>query len=67
MVAVNVQGAARQCAMLLHLVGPDIADISESLLEETADGQADEFVRLMKEKLTRYLVPVKNVVAEGKI
>ncbi|KAF0298314.1 hypothetical protein FJT64_004326 [Amphibalanus amphitrite] len=49
--------------MLLHLVGPDIADISESLPDETEDGQVDEFVRL-KGKLTLYLVPVRNVVAE---
>ena len=64
MIAVDVQGPARRCAVLLHLVGPDITDVSDSLPEEAAEGEEeDEFARL-KKKLTRYLVPKKNVVAE---
>ncbi|KAF0310994.1 hypothetical protein FJT64_018148 [Amphibalanus amphitrite] len=64
MVAMGVESTARKCALLLHLVGPDIADLSDSLPEEP-DGQAadDDFVRL-KTKLTKYLVPTRNVVAE---
>ncbi|XP_043238246.1 uncharacterized protein K02A2.6-like [Amphibalanus amphitrite] len=60
----GVESTARKCALLLHLVGPDIADLSDSLPEEP-DGQAadDDFVRL-KTKLTKYLVPTRNVVAE---
>ncbi|KAF0302994.1 hypothetical protein FJT64_025000 [Amphibalanus amphitrite] len=64
MVAMGVESTARKCALLLHLVGPDIADLSDSLPEEP-DGQAadNDFVRL-KTKLTKYLVPTRNVVAE---
>ncbi|KAF0313425.1 Cellular nucleic acid-binding protein [Amphibalanus amphitrite] len=64
MIAVDIQGPARRCAVLLHLVGPDLADVSDSLPEEDAERQGeDEFARL-KRKLTRYLVPKNNVVAE---
>ncbi|KAF0312074.1 hypothetical protein FJT64_001790 [Amphibalanus amphitrite] len=64
MVAMDIQGPTRRCAVLLHLVGPDIADVSDSLPEEEAEGpEEDEFTRL-KRKLVRYLVPRNNVVAE---
>ncbi|KAF0300059.1 uncharacterized protein FJT64_027342 [Amphibalanus amphitrite] len=60
----DIQGPTRRCAVLLHLVGPDIADVSDSLPEEEAEGpEEDEFTRL-KRKLVRYLVPRNNVVAE---
>ena len=59
--AVNITKADRKCAILLHLVGPDIADLSETLTEDDPTG--DSFERL-KKKLTAYLSPVKNVVAE---
>ena len=58
---VNITKADRKCAILLHLVGPDIADLSETLTEDDPTG--DSFERL-KKKLTAYLSPVKNVVAE---
>ena len=60
--AVGIQEADRKCAMLLHLVGPDIADLSETLPEETS-GTADIYERL-KMKLMTYLSPVRNAVAE---
>ncbi|KAF0298050.1 hypothetical protein FJT64_004546 [Amphibalanus amphitrite] len=60
--AVGIQEADRKCAVLLHLVGPDVADLSETLPEET-DETADSFERL-KRKLTTYLSPVRNAVAE---
>ncbi|KAF0311532.1 DNA-binding protein HEXBP [Amphibalanus amphitrite] len=60
--AVRIQEADRKCAVLLHLVGPDVADLSESLPEETSE-TADSFERL-KGKLTTYLSPVRNAVAE---
>ncbi|KAF0289155.1 hypothetical protein FJT64_012514 [Amphibalanus amphitrite] len=60
--AVGIQEADRKCAVLLHLVGPDVADLSETLPEETSE-TADSFERL-KRKLTTYLSPVRNAVAE---
>ncbi|KAF0305641.1 DNA-binding protein HEXBP [Amphibalanus amphitrite] len=43
--AVGIQEADRKCAVLLHLVGPDVADLSETLPEETSE-TADSFERL---------------------
>ncbi|KAF0292797.1 hypothetical protein FJT64_009271 [Amphibalanus amphitrite] len=60
--AVGIQEADRKCAVLLHLVGPDVADLSETLPEETSE-TADSFERL-KGKLMAYLSPVRNAVAE---
>ncbi|XP_043243059.1 uncharacterized protein K02A2.6-like [Amphibalanus amphitrite] len=60
--AVGIQEADRKCAVLLHLVGPDVADLSETLPEETSE-TADSFERLTG-KLTAYLSPVRNAVAE---
>ncbi|KAF0302180.1 hypothetical protein FJT64_025724 [Amphibalanus amphitrite] len=53
--AVGTQEADRKCAVLLHLVEPDVADLSETLPEETSE-TADSFERL-KRKLTTYLSP----------
>ena len=49
MVAMDIQGPTRRCAVLLHLVGPDIADVSDSLPEEEAERpEEDEFTRLKR-------------------
>ncbi|KAF0290350.1 hypothetical protein FJT64_011438 [Amphibalanus amphitrite] len=60
--AVGIQEADRKCAVLLHLVGPDVADLSETLPEETSE-TADSF-EWLKRKLTTYLSPVRTAVAE---
>ena len=64
--AVGVRDADRKSAILLHLIGPDIADISDTLPEEAGGGEGQDrerFTRL-KEKLTAYLSPVRNTVME---
>ena len=66
MSAVGIQDVDRKCAVLLHLVGPDIADLSETLPEETSEAQRDRFEKL-KSKLMAYLSPVQNTVAERSV
>ena len=60
MIAMNIQTPERKCALLLHLVGEDIADTYETLAE--VEG-TDEFVKC-KTKLSNYLSPTRNVIAE---
>ncbi|XP_043202462.1 uncharacterized protein K02A2.6-like [Amphibalanus amphitrite] len=64
MAAVGIQDSNRKSAVLLHLIGPDVADIVDTLPEETdATAEADDYDKL-KKKLTAYLSPVRNTVAE---
>ena len=62
LVALNIADTKRKCAVLLHLLGPDIADVYDTLPEPT-DPPADAF-DCCKEKLTAYLSPSRNVIAE---
>ncbi|KAF0300159.1 hypothetical protein FJT64_027280 [Amphibalanus amphitrite] len=64
MAAVGIQDSNRKSAVLLHLIGPDVADLVDTLPEETdATAEADDYDKL-KKKLTAYLSPVRNTVAE---
>ena len=60
--AVDIKVIDRKCAVLLHLVGSDTADISETL-PEAVGVTGDRFEKL-KQKLSAYLSPVKNAVTE---
>lgn len=62
--AVGIQDSKRKSAVLLHLIGPDVADLVDTLPEEASTtAEADEYDKL-KKKLTAYLSPVRNTVAE---
>ena len=43
LVAMNIKGADRRCAVVLHLLGPDIADTYETLPEPDTTEQQDAF------------------------
>ena len=60
MVAVNITTAERKCALLLHLVGEEIADTYETL----ADVEGADVFEKCKTKLSNYLSPHCNVIAE---
>ena len=62
LVAVNISESNRKCAVLLHLLGPDIADVYDTL-PDPADPPQDVF-DCCKIKLTSYLSPSHNVIAE---
>ena len=62
LVALNISDSKRKCAVLLHLLGPDIADVYDTL-PEPANPPSDAF-ECCKKKLTAYLSPSRNVIAE---
>ena len=61
--AVNIATPERQCAVLLHLLGPDVADTFETLPEPEGAEQDNAFEKC-KKKLDAYLAPARNVIAE---
>ena len=65
--AMDIRTAERRCAVLLHLLGPDIADTFETLPEPEpvpeGTGARDAF-EVCKLKLEAYLAPTRNVIAE---
>ena len=65
LVAINITDVHRKCAVLLHLVGDDIAETYETLPEPEAPGEY--LFELCKKKLTAYLAPCRNVIAERMI
>ena len=60
--AIHITDVNRRCAVLLHLVGDDIAETFETLPEPNIPGE-DAF-ETCKHKLTAYLAPCRNVIAE---
>ena len=54
MTAVNIRAPERKCAVLLHLVGPDIAETYETLPEPEGEKIGDTFEKCNL-KLERYL------------
>ena len=65
LVAINITDVHRKCAVLLHLVGDDIAETYETLPEPEAP--EEDLFELCKQKLTAYLAPCRNVIAERMI
>ena len=63
--AAGIQESDRKEAVLLYLVGSEIADLAETLPEEASE-TTDKYEKL-KTKLTAYLTPVKNTVAERSV
>ena len=64
MMAVNITASDRKCAVVLHLLGPDVADTYDTLEEPEGAEQGDAFERC-KKKLDAYLALVRNVIAES--
>ena len=62
LVALNITESERKCAVLLHLLGPDVADVYDTL-PEPAVAVPDAF-ECCKRKLIAYLSPSRNVIAE---
>ena len=62
LVALNITESERKCAVLLHLLGPDIADVYDTL-PDPAVAVSDAF-ECWKRKLITYLSPSRNVIAE---
>ena len=58
LVAMDIKGADRRCAVVLHLLGPDIADTYETLPEPDTTEQQDAFDKC-KAKLDAYLAPAR--------
>ena len=65
LVAINITDVNRKCAVLLHLVGDDIAETYETLPEPEVPG--NDLFESCKLKLTAYLAPCRNVIAERMI
>ena len=61
-VAINITEVNRKCAVLLHLVGEDIAETYETLPEPDTPGE--DLFETCKQKLMAYLAPCRNVIAE---
>ena len=60
MLAMNITTVERKCALVLHLVGEEIADTYETL----PDVAGTDAFAVCKTKLSNYLSPTRNVIAE---